>query len=278
MHYPVIPIPLKPYPHAHSLLHFAALLFRGCRARPHCSRQMGIKGVMEDWPVQTYTFETALPEYVIAFAGVQVTTVTSGLPYHVGMPWVSDRVYVDRDWRFVTLGSFVAGAGYLYVSRPSHEPPQPPSVVQLEVTCTMSCTVFLVFPGTHSAHDSDRPWIAAEGWAVDTALTGPTVSVPEGDVDIFAASEIRFKRFFPGKIVIMGTGTPPFCPTRPDPHQPPPPASKRDEPTPTPPPPPPPLPPPYSNMHPRHPMPPRAERMERAGKKQGRGKGTNQGG
>ena len=51
----------------------------------------------------------------------------------------------------------------------------------------------------------------------------------------------------------------------------------RDEPTPTPTHPPPPLPPPYSNTHPRHPMPPMAERMERAGKKQGREKGTNQG-
>ena len=47
--------------------------------------------------------------------------------------------------------------------------------------------------------------------------------------------------------------------------------------TPTPPPPPPPLPPPYSNTLPRHPMPPRAERMERVEKKLGRGKGTNQG-
>ena len=50
-----------------------------------------------------------------------------------------------------------------------------------------------------------------------------------------------------------------------------------DEPTPTPPHPPPPLPPPYNNTLLRHPMPPRAERMERVEKKLGKGKGTNKG-
>ena len=50
----------------------------------------------------------------------------------------------------------------------------------------------------------------------------------------------------------------------------------RAEPTPTPPSSPPPLPPPYSNTHPHHPMPPRVDKMEMAGKKLGRGKGTNQ--
>ena len=39
----------------------------------------------------------------------------------------------------------------------------------------------------------------------------------------------------------------------------------RDEPTPTPPPPPPPLPPPYSNTHPRHPMPQNGEGGEETG-------------
>ena len=34
----------------------------------------------------------------------------------------------------------------------------------------------------------------------------------------------------------------------------------------------------HSNTHPCHPMPPRADKMERAGKKLGWGKGTNQGG
>ena len=220
MRSPVIPIPLNlilmPTNVFLSVLpHVVALLFRGCFAPSHCPRQLGIKGVMDNWSVQTYTLDTTRSEYTIAFAGVQVTTVTSGLPYHVDVPRVSDRVYVDHSWRFATLGSFAAGAGYRYVARPYHEPLQPPSAVQLEVTCTMACTVFLVFPGTQSAHDPDRPWIAAEGWAVDTALAGPAVSVPPGDVDIFAASEIRFKRFFPGKIAIMGTGTPPpppLCP------------------------------------------------------------------
>ena len=41
--------------------------------------------------------------------------------------------------------------------------------------------------------------------------------------------------------------------------------------------PPSPLPPPYSNTLPRHPMPPRAQRVERVEKKLGRGKGTNKG-
>ena len=50
-----------------------------------------------------------------------------------------------------------------------------------------------------------------------------------------------------------------------------------DEPTPTPHTPPPPLPPPYSNTLPCHPMPPRTERISRAQRKLGMGKGTSKG-
>ena len=51
----------------------------------------------------------------------------------------------------------------------------------------------------------------------------------------------------------------------------------RDEPGPDPPTPPPPLPPPHSNTLPRHPMPPRAERIGRAPRKLGMGKGMSKG-
>ena len=50
-----------------------------------------------------------------------------------------------------------------------------------------------------------------------------------------------------------------------------------DEPTPTPPTPPPSLPPPHSNTLPRHPMPPRTEKIWRAQRKLGMGKGTSKG-
>ena len=50
-----------------------------------------------------------------------------------------------------------------------------------------------------------------------------------------------------------------------------------DEPTPTPPSLPPPQPLPYSNTPPRHPMPPSAERIGRAQRKLGMGKGISRG-
>ena len=162
----------------------------------------------QDRLVVNYTFADDLDSYLLLVTGV--VEVASPAPAQrctaVHRPHASMRVYTDRAWTFSDLGSFVAPAGFTYISPPNNATDHPADSVQLEITSSIACTVYLIYPqlvvsDMVEAHRSHRPWIESEGWGVDTSLRSPTTGVP---AFIGRQSETRYKHFGAGKIKIMG--------------------------------------------------------------------------
>ena len=162
----------------------------------------------QDRLVVNYTFADDLDSYLLLVTGV--VEVASPAPAQrctaVHRPHASMRVYTDRAWTFSDLGSFVAPAGFTYISPPNNATDHPADSVQLEIMSSIACTVYLIYPqlvvsDMVEAHRSHRPWIESEGWGVDTSLRSPTTGVP---AFIGRQSETRYKHFGAGKIKIMG--------------------------------------------------------------------------
>ena len=158
-------------------------------------------------------------EHVLLVAsGVRAVPGPAALrPPRVHTTFTAELAYTDHAGRFADLGDFVADAGFAYVAPSDAAEAQPAHAVQLELTSPGACAVYLVYPsaGEEPAHARHRPWIASEGWAVDRGLAGPT---PKVSGDVFQSSEVRVRRYPPGRIQIRGhnsSAAPPLVFVRP---------------------------------------------------------------
>ena len=193
---------------------------------PHSARLLGcVVTIVADYPqqqrlVETYTVRDDLPVHTLRVTGgVEVAYAPPAQPHRVYTAFDAAPLYADQSRVFASLGSFVAAAGYTFVSPPSTAAQVPADAAQLRFTSPSACTVYLVYPllgrgDMEAAHRLHRPWIADEGWAADRTLTGPSTNVSTSFTagDDFQPSETWVKHFQAGTVTLMGHNAPAGAP------------------------------------------------------------------
>eukprot|EP00746_Dinoflagellata_sp_MGD_P133735 gnl/MRDRNA2_/MRDRNA2_67490_c0_seq1.p1 gnl/MRDRNA2_/MRDRNA2_67490_c0~~gnl/MRDRNA2_/MRDRNA2_67490_c0_seq1.p1 ORF type:complete len:238 (+),score=50.22 gnl/MRDRNA2_/MRDRNA2_67490_c0_seq1:89-715(+) len=107
-----------------------------------------------------------------------------------------DKVYSDRDYRFLEMNDFL---GIPYVRAPVRDRALPPDVVQLTMRAEQDVDVLMIFycVGDGNSHREKRPWVENEGWTILKSFEAPSTSLLQ------SPDEIRFKNFKQGSSITI---------------------------------------------------------------------------